>query len=197
MTTAALLLIAGFTVFMAGAGAWKLEYQAPLPERMPLLHQDRTRLRWIHSTMLAAMVLTPAGLAAAAAVSGHPAAWAAAIAYGVGAVPWVLQLSFRLTVQERVAAAVADGAPVPDWYAAVESWTGLGHRFHMLVSYVSAVALAWGMAEAELIPNWLGWAGAIWGVVWAAGYTIRQIRFVFEPPFWAHVFTFAVGIALL
>jgi hypothetical protein len=197
MTTAASLLIAGFGVFMAGAAAWKLGYQAPVSERMPLLHADRLRLRWIHSSMLVAMVLTPAGIAAAAGVAGHPAVWAAAMAYGVGAVPWVLQLTYRLTVQERVAATVADGAAVPDWYLATESWAALGHRVHMLVSYASAVPLAWGMAEVGLIPTWLAWVGAVWGVAMVAGYTIPRIRFAFEPPFWAHLFTFAVGIALL
>jgi hypothetical protein len=197
MTTAALLLIAGFVVFMAGAAGWKMTYQAPLAERLPVLHTDRSRLRWIHSSMLVAMVLTPAGVAAAAAVSGHPAAWAGAVAYGLGAVLWMQQLAFRLTVQERVAAAVADGAPVPQWYLAIERWSALGHRVHMLASYASAVPLAWGLVAAELIPGWLGWAGAVWGVAWAAGYGYPRIRFVFEPPFWAHLFTFAVGIALL
>jgi hypothetical protein len=197
MTTAAVLLIAGFVVFMAGAGAWKLGYQAPLAERMALLHADRLRLRWIHSAMLVAMVLTPAGVASAAAVSGHPAAWAAAVAYGVGAVPWMLQLTFRLTVQERVAGAVVAGTPVPGWYVAVESWVALGHRVHMLVAYGSAVPLAWGLAEAAVIPVWLAWAGAVWGVAWLVGYSVPRVRFVFEPPFWAHLFTFAIGIALL
>jgi len=67
VTTAGVLLIAGFGVFMVGASAWRLEYQAPLPERLPVLHSDLWRLRWIHSTMVAAMILTPAGLAALAA----------------------------------------------------------------------------------------------------------------------------------
>jgi hypothetical protein len=197
MTTAGSLLVAGFVVFMAGAAAWKTGYQAPVLERMPLLHADRLRLRWIHSTMLVAMVLTPAGLAAATGVADHPAAWAAAMAYGVAAVPWMLQLTFRLTVQERVAESVAGGAPVPEWYLGVESWAGLGHRVHMVVSYAAAVPLAWGMFKAGLIPSWLAWAGAAWGAAWLVGFAIPRIRFAFEPPFWAHLFTFAVGIALL
>lgn len=197
MTTAATLLIAGFVVFMAGAAGWKLGYEAPLPERMHLLHQDRRRLRWIHSTMAVAMLLTPAGLVATAAVSTHPAAWAAALAYAIGAVPWLLNLTFRLTVQEWVAANVSRGSSVPDWYVASEAWMALGHRVHMLVSYGSAVPLAWALATTELIPPWLGWAGALWGVMWTLGYVNPRSRFAFEPPFWAHVFALAVGIALL
>ena len=197
MRTAPSLLIAGFVIFMAGAMAWRIEYQAALVERMPILHAHRRRLRWIHSTMLVAMVVTPAGLAAAALQSRHPMVWAGAIAYAVGVVPWMLQLTFRLTVQERVAAVVATGEPIPDWYAPMEAWTAFGHRVHMLVSYGSAIPLAWGMVEAGLIPGWLGWAGAVWGVVFTLGWTVPRSRFVFEPPFWAHVFTFSIGIALL
>ena len=197
MTTAGWLLVAGFAVFTAGAAAWKIAYDAPLAERLPVLHADRIRLRWIHSSMLAAMVLTPAGIVAAAAVSNQPAVWAGAMAYGLGAVLWMLQLTFRLTVQERVAADVAGGAPVPEWYVAIDHWSAYGHPVHMLVSYAAAVPLAWGMVAADLIPGWLGWAGGMWGVAWIAGYAIPRIRFAFEPPFWAHVFTFAIGITLL
>jgi hypothetical protein len=197
MTTAGLILVVGFGVFMAGASVWKVGYQAPIEERMPLLHADRTRLRWIHWSMLVAMLLTPSGLFAAAAASGHPGAWAAAAVYAVGVVPWVLNLTFRLTVQERTAAAVAGGDPLPGWYEPIEQWAGLGHRFHMLASYGSAVLLAWGLAESRVISDWLAWAGAAWGVVWLCGLLVPRTRFAFEPPFWAHTFTLAVGIALI
>ncbi|HSG78840.1 MAG TPA: hypothetical protein VLD62_04600 [Acidimicrobiia bacterium] len=197
MTAAGWLLIAGFVAFMTGAGAWRLEFQLPLPERFPHVVTHRTRLRWIHTWMLVAMVLTPAGLAAAAAVSSQPVAWAAATAYAIGALPWIGELSFRLTVAERVAGSVAAGSAVPDWYRPLEAWAALGHRFHMLVSYATAVPLAWGLRDADLIPGWLAWAGAAWGAAWLIGYAVPRTRFAFEPPFWAHVFTFAVGIALV
>ncbi len=126
------------------------------------LDADRGRLRWIHSTMVVAMILTPAGLGGIAAGSGHPAVWAAAVACALGSVFWVMQLTFRLTVQERVAARVAGGGDVPDWFALLESWVGLGHRIHMLASYASAIALTYGLAESDAIAEWLAWAGAIW-----------------------------------
>jgi hypothetical protein len=197
VTTAAALLVAGFVVFMAGAAGWKTGYQAPLAQRILLLHADRRRLRWIHWTMLPAVVLTAAGLVATASVAGHPAVWAAAAAWALGAVPWMLNLTFRLSVQERVAEAVAGGVAVPQWYLAGEAWVALGHRVHMLGSYAAALPLAWGLGKAGLIPPWLAWGGAGWGVAWAFGLAVPRTRFVFEPPFWAHVYTFAVGAALL
>jgi hypothetical protein len=191
------LLIAGFAIFMAGAVGWRLEFQAPLPERFVHLAAHRGRIRWIHRTMTVAMVVTPAGLFATASVAQEPLVWAAAAAYAIGALPWIGHLVFRLTVSERVAADVASGASVPDWFAPLEAWMGVGHRIHMLVAYASAVALAWGLHGTDLVPDWLAWAGGVWGALWFAASFVPRIRFAFDPPFWAHLFTFAIGVALV
>ena len=42
MTTAGIFLVAGFAVFLAGAAGWKLEYEAPLAERLPLRRPGRS-----------------------------------------------------------------------------------------------------------------------------------------------------------
>lgn len=197
MTTAGTLLVTGFTVFLAGAAGWRLEYEAPIAERLPHLHQDRRRLRWIHRTMIVALVLTPGGLGAAAGVADHPAAWAAAIAYSLGAVLWMVNLMFRLTVQEWVAEQVAGGSEIPKLFVPLLNWVGLGYTVHMFVAYLSAVPLAWALTERALIPDWLGWSGAAWGVLFSAGLAYERFRFFFSPPIWAHMFTLCVGIALL
>ena len=197
MTTAGILLVAGFAVFLAGAAGWKLEYEAPLAERLPQLHQDRRRLRWIHRTMIVALVLTPAGLGAVAGLADHAGAWAAALAYTIGAVLWIANLMFRLTVQEQVAGQVEGGSAMPDFFAPLLDWVGMGYTVHMFVSYLSAVPLAWALTARGLIPDWLGWAGAVWGMLFTLGFIYERFRFVFSPPIWAHLYTLAVGIALL
>lgn len=195
--TAGILLVAGFAVFMAGAAGWRPEYEAPLAERLPHLHQDRRRLRWMHRTMIVALVLTSGGLGAVAGVADHPAAWAAAIAYAVGAALWIVNLMFRLTVQDWVAEQVAGGSEIPIMFVPLLNWVSLGYMVHMFVAYLSAVPLAWALTERALIPGWLGWVGAGWGVLFSAGLAYERFRFVFSPPIWAHVFTLGVGIALL
>lgn len=57
--------------------------------------------------------------------------------------------------------------------------------------------MAWALAARGLIPDWLGWPGAVWGVLFALGFRYERFRFVFSPPIWAHLYTLAVGIALL
>ncbi|NIR40777.1 MAG: hypothetical protein GWN07_33425, partial [Actinobacteria bacterium] len=50
---------------------------------------------------------------------------------------------------------------------------------------------------AGLVPGWLAWAGAVWGVALFLLFLVPRSRFVAAPPFWAHAFTFAAGLALL
>lgn len=64
-------------------------------------------------------------------------------------------------------------------------------------AYLSAVPLGWSLGRAGLMPGWLGWAGAPWGAVLAATMLAPRLRFVAQPPFWAHTFTFAIGLARL
>lgn len=197
MEIAGWTLIVGFVLFMVGAGGWKPEYQADLATRLAAVHRDRGRTLWIHLWMLVAMAVTPAGLFALALVSGQPWVAVAAGAYAVGAVPWVLFLAFRVTVQLEVAQAGAAGSGVPDWFEPIERWINAGHRFHMHVAYASAVPLGIGLGSVGQIPGWLGWAGVVFGSVWTAGLLHPRMRYGFEPPFWAHVYTFVVGVAVL
>ena len=106
-------------------------------------------------------------------------------------------VKLRETVQEQIAGQVEGGSAMPDFFAPLLDWVGLGHTVHMFVSYLSAVPLAWALTARGLIPDWLGWAGAVWGVLFAFGFMYERFRFVFSPPIWAHLYTLAVGIALL
>jgi len=117
--------------------------------------------------------------------------------YGTGAVLWLIALTFRLTVGAWAAEMTADTGTVPQVYPALARWAGLGHGVHMVAAYVSAVPLAIVTARAGLIPDWLGIIGIVWGLGLALLFLIPRTRFVAAPPFWAHVFTCTMGVALL
>ena len=57
------VLFAGLVIFLVGAVAWRLDYQRPLEESLPIISGDRRRRAWIHTWMIAALVITPTGLA--------------------------------------------------------------------------------------------------------------------------------------
>jgi hypothetical protein len=96
------VLVAGLGIFLVGAVWWRLDYQRPLPESLPLVHRDRRRWAWIHIWMMAAMVVTPAGMTGLAVILEQPDAAVlavmAAAAYLSGGVCWLASLAFRLTV---------------------------------------------------------------------------------------------------
>lgn len=191
------LLVAGFVAFMMGAGAWRLEYEQPLEKSLPFMHGDVRRLRWIHWWMVPAVFLTVAGLGGLAWLVADAGAAVAAAGYALGAAFWVLALLFRLTVGEWAAEQAAATGEIPAMYPSLARWMGLGHGAHMMSAYVTAIPLAVALVGADLIPSWLGWAGGIWGVTLAVAMLIPRVSFIASPPFWAHLFTFAIGLALL
>ncbi len=191
------LLVAGFVLFMIGASGWRVDYEKPMTEALPLMHEDRRRLRWIHRFMVPALFLTVAGLGGVAWLASDPGAAVAAAGYSLGAVLWVGTLLFRLSVGEWAAELTARSGAVPDLYPALARWVGHGHFVHMASAYLAAIPLGWSAANSGLIPEWLAWAGSIWGAGLLALFLVPRTRFIAAPPFWAHTFTLAVGVALL
>ena len=197
MTLIGSLLVAGFAAFMTGALGWRLEYEQAPDEALPIMHADSHRLRWIHWWMVAGVALTVSGLGGLAWSVSDAGTAVAAAAYSLGAALWVAALVFRLSVGEWAAEqSVATGA-VPAVYPPLARWMSLCHGAHMMSAYLSAVPLGWSLARAGLIPGRLGWAGAIWGLGLAGTLLVPRLRFAAQPPFWAHAFTLAIGIALL
>lgn len=195
------VLVAGLGIFLVGASAWRLEYQRPLQGSLPLIHRDRSRWTWIYVWMVAAMFVTPAGLAGLAVILEERtatvlAAMAAAV-YLSGAVCWIASLAFRLTVVPWAAEQTVTVGDVPDGFAAYDRWAGALYSVHMLTAYVASAVLAIAVLVSDALPTWLGWAGVGWGLAFAAGLVATRFAGPFNPPFWAHLYTGAVGVSLL
>ena len=194
------VLVAGLVIFLVGAVAWRLEYQRPLPESLPAIHRDRGRWAWIHTWMIVAMVVTPAGLvgltlglreSTATALAGMATA-----DYVAGGVCWIVSLVFRLTVVPW-AAEQASAGRVPEGFAAYDRWAGALYVVHMLTAYVGSAVLGMALLSTDAVPAWLGWAGVIWGLGFVAGFVATRFAGPFNPPFWAHLYTGTVGLVLL
>ena len=195
------VLVAGLGIFLVGAGAWRLEYQRPLQESLPAIHRDRRRWAWIHVWMVAGVLVTFAGLAGLAVISEEPTARVlaamAAVVYVAGGICWTGSLAFRLTVVPWAAEqAVTVGEP-PDGFAAYERWAGALYRVHMLTAYAASAVLGVAVLVSDVLPTWLGWTGVGWGLAFAAGLVATRFAGPFNPPFWAHLYTAALGVSLL
>ena len=161
------VLFAGLVIFLVGAVAWRLDYQRPLEEALPIISGDRRRRAWIHTWMIAALVITPTGLAGLTVAMTEPTAAVlsamATAAYLCGAVGLIASLAFRLTVVPWAAdRTVADGAP-PDAFPAYDQWAGALYVVHMLTAYVASAVLGIAVLLSDALPAWLGYAGIAWG----------------------------------
>lgn len=196
-----IVLVAGLVVFLVGAGGWKLVYDQPMREALPVIHVDRRRRAWIHMWMIPAMFLTSAGVLGLAAVVGDGVAVVlslmAGIVYALGAVCWVASLAFRLTVVPWAAEQTVERGDLPEGFAALDSWSGSLYAVHMVSAYVAfAILGAAVLADGEL-PRWAGWVGIVGGMLYAIGFLATRREGPFNPPAWAHLYTAMIGILLL
>ena len=195
------VLIAGLVIFLVGAVAWRLDYQRPLHEALPVIHRDRKRWVWIHTWMIAALVLTIAGLAGLTLALEEPTATVlagvATAAYGVGGVSWIVCLAFRLTVVPWAAERAVASGQVPDGFAPYDRWAALLYLVHMLTAYLASALLGLAVLASDALPTWLGWAGVVWGLAFATGFVATRFAGPFNPPFWAHLYTGTVGLVVL
>lgn len=192
------VLVVGLAVFMVGAVRWRIEYERPFPKAAALIHADRRRRRSIHSWMLVATIITPAGLAAFASLPEvGPVAGMAAVVYLVGALCWIMSLSFGLTVVPWAAErTVADGSP-PEGFTAFNTWATNLYVVHMAVSYVAFVLLGVAVLQSPALPHWSGWLGIGWGALFLTGFVVTRFAGPFNPPFWAHTYPAVLGVVLL
>ena len=194
------VLVAGLVIFLVGAVAWRPDYQRPLREALPAIHRDRGRRAWIHTWMIVALVVTPAGLVGMTLALREPTATVlagmATATYGAGGVCWIVALAFRLTVVPW-AAEQATAGRVPEEFAAYDRWAGALYVVHMLTAYVGSAVLGMAVLASDSLPGWLGWAGVLWGLAFAGGFVATRFAGPFNPPFWAHLYTGTVGLVLL
>lgn len=194
------VLVAGLVIFLVGAVAWRLDYQRPLQEALPVIHRDRGRRAWIHVWMIVALVVTPAGLVGLTLVMEQPTAVVlagmATAVYGAGGICWIVSLAFRLTVVPWAAERAVAGQ-LPDGFAAYDQWAGALYVIHMLTAYVGSAVLGMAVLASDGLPMWLGWAGVLWGLAFAVGFVATRFAGPFNPPFWAHLYTATVGLVLL
>jgi hypothetical protein len=195
------VLVAGLGIFLVGAAAWRLEYQRPLQESLPVIHRDHRRWAWINLWLVTAILVTPAGLAGLAVIVAEPTATIltamAAAVYVSGGVCWIVSLAFRLTVVSWAAEQTVKVGDVPDGFAVYDRWAGMLYRVHMLSAYVASAVLGIAVLVSDALPTWLGWTGVVWGLAFAAGLVATRFAGPFNPPFWAHLYTGTVGVFLL
>jgi hypothetical protein len=195
------VLVAGLVVFLVGAGAWRLAYDQPLHEALPVIHADRRRRAWIHLWMIPALFVTSAGMLGMPAVLSDGLAVVVSLmagtVYALGAVCWIAALAFRLTVVPWAAAQIVERGELPEGFTALDGWAGALYSVHMVSAYAAFAILGAAVLIDGDLPRWAGWVGVVGGLVLAAGFLATRREGPFNPPAWAHLYTAVVGVLLL
>jgi hypothetical protein len=197
-------LVVGAVAFFVGAGLApeaNRVFSGDASEYLRILHEKSARWVAMNAFMVVGVVLTAAGLLAAADVVGQPFG-IGAVFYLVAAVLWVAVLAVRATVDVAVAHGRADGGPVPDSFALWQKATGGWFVVHLLLAYAGVAMAGVAMLRDDAMPAWAGWTALVFGVVaWAANATrwpqVSVWGPAFEPPFMVHIPTLVIGIGLL
>lgn len=191
------LLSMGLPIFMVGAVFWRPSwFQAPLLSDVLRNQADHHWIwMWIHAWLATGVVVTAVGLGVwvelQREVGERVATPAAVVLYLIGAVLWLVAIALRVTVQEWASQQSLSGV-VPTGYASVHALSGLLHAGHMVLSYVSVVALGAGL----LRPRGFAWTGVVAGTACGAGFVLLRGG-PFGAPVLAHVYSFALGVHLL
>jgi len=201
-----LALTVGSVLFLIGAGLPpepQRVFSAPMKEHLAIILRGRARWSWMGHLMTAGVVATAAGLWMFAVTAGSPMrAIAGAVGYLIGAVLWVLVLTFRGTTLLDVAEEVDRTGEIPGWVEPMQSWTGRMYWIYMLLAYLAIVAVGWTLISLHILAAWIAWFALVYGIVlglsFAAGFPKTKMWGpVAEPPFLIHVPLLVIGIALL
>lgn len=201
---------AKFSAGLLLVGAALFLFAACLPALFPVWTGDLdTQLKTIrehgatwslcHVCMTAAVILTAAGLGLLAADLAQPWAVAAGYAYAVGAAVWCVFESYRISVPAMVAG--REPGPVPDWFLALQDWSGRLFMVYMLTAYFSIAAFGAAILAGPQLPGWSGWLAVGFGLAGGISLATGQPRVgggsPFEPPVMVHVVPAVLGVLLL
>jgi hypothetical protein len=195
------LLTCGFVVFMVGAVFWRMEFQNPdLGEALRSVARNLLVWQWIHGWLALGVVTTMIGLTAwteAQRSAGENLATPIGFTlYGIGAILWLVAIAMRLTIATSAAREVTSAGAVPAAYPSAHLLAGALYAAHMVLAWVSFVPLGIGVLRSGIVTSKVGWAGVACGLAGTTGFVLARGGLL-GAPFFAHVYTAAIGIAVL
>jgi hypothetical protein len=185
-----LVLLVGPTAFVPPA-IWT----GPRDASLRLIARHSVVWRLANIGFAISTILTAAGLVLVPGFvgdRGSSLAWAAAVAFLLAAVPWLLVLTTRLVITPAVAAGFASEGTLDPAFIPIDRLSGALFPAFMLIASASIVALGAGVVVGGSLSPVLGWACVVAGLVFGCGYLLlgdMLPAFVYFP-------TTAVGIAL-
>jgi hypothetical protein len=201
LRAAAILLIAGWVLFWAGACTppYRWWYRIPVREYLEMVAAHRGVWLWIAASFAVGVLLTVAGLvvlASALRASGDRL-WSdlGQLAFLLGSVLWLASIAFRATGTVSAARETVASGAVPSWFEPMRSWSGAIFAIYMVLGYLAIAAFGRALLLTNVAPRWLAWTHVVFGLAGSVGFLARVP--LFDPPLMIHLVPGILGVVLL
>lgn len=167
---AAWVFVAGWVIFWIGAFTppWR-QWMSPLIEAHSIIGRHPVAWHFINGCIAVGSLVTAAAFVLhAQATSAKPWATVAAASYGFAVAMFLVNLSFRHTVQVWAAEAVVRTGELPTGYVVWYRFAGLLFGVYGVLAYLAVAALGASLLESPHLPRWIAWGNLIGGSLLAA-----------------------------
>ena len=177
---AAILLIAGWALFWAGACTppWRWWYGISTREYLEMIATHRGIWLWIAASFAIGVLLTLAGLVILASVlrASGDTLWSdlGQAAFLSGSVLWLTSIAFRATATVSAAKETVSSGMVPSWFEPMRNWSGAIFAVYMVLAYLGIAAYGKAMLATGLTPRWLAWTHVVFGLAGSLGFIDRK-----------------------
>jgi hypothetical protein len=198
---AAILLIAGWVMFWAGAFTppYRWWMGIPVKEYLELIAAHKWTWIWIAGSFAVGVLLTLAGLIVLGTVlqAGGERFWTALgqSAFLFGSLLWLASIAFRATATVSAAEETAATGLVPSWFEPMRMWSTAMFAVYMVLAYLAIAAYGKALFAVEVAPAWVAWMHVVFGLAGAVGFIVRFP--LFDPPLMIHLVPGILGVVLL
>lgn len=169
----------------------------PPREWLRLVHEHPRAWRWATLSFVGAILVTTFGLLLFAGLfrrAGDPGfADVGLLAFGFGALLWVVHLAARISVDPWAGEELAAKGSVPEVFTAIGRWNGALFILFTILAFGGMLLFGAAILATGMLPQWLGWVTIVYS---AAGLVILVITRD-ALPIMHHLMPLVIGIVLL
>jgi len=170
---------------------------ASTTEMLEIVSRHVPAYQWGFALFGAGVVMTVVGLGLLSillsAIGHHVLALVAFVGYTFGAVLWMLDLAFDMSVTPWAAREFARTSEVPAFYVPLKQWGETLLCIYTVLAFLSLATYGWGLLQTGLLPAWIGWVSIGWSLLWLAHFALTRDTI----PVLHHIIPLLIWIALL
>ncbi len=196
-------LLLGAVLFLAGASMpvtnskGNIIYSLPPREYLLVVSAHSMLWQWASILFISGTIVTILGLVLLATqlrdAGDRAFSSLGLLAFVFGAVLWIIDVAFRLSIDLWAAQEMARTAAMPDYYVPLTRWTQTLFTIHTILLFSALAAYGGALLTTRVLPHWVGWLAVAYGII---GVAIFSFTADF-PPAIHYLLPLVMGILLL